>query len=200
MADKDQKINPILDLNAPNIRRLVYLKTNIGGWFMDAFIRSTHTSRLKITSHPTQVGANVTDHAYLEPRELVMEVGMTDVAKSIIKGQFTGGYSRSVQAFKVLKALQASRVPIQVHTRLGTYQNMLIEVISAPDDYKTMFGLRCTVTMRELLVAQVKTVKISARPTVTSDANRGVQESQQPNQSLLSIWLEQITGNSAISS
>lgn len=185
MAAKEERINPILDLDAPEIRSLVYVKTNIGGWFFDAYLRMTHTSRLKLTQHPTQLGASLTDHAYLEPRELVMEVGMSNVAQSIVPGQFKGGWSRSVQAFKVLKELQASRVPIQVHTRLGLYQNMLIEVLSAPDDYKTLLGLRCTVTMKELLVAQTKTVAISARPSVTSSANRGVQETQQPDQTLL---------------
>jgi hypothetical protein len=187
MAAKEEVINPILDLNSKAIRSLIYIKTNIGGWYMDAFLRMTHTSRLKITSHPTQLGAMVSDHAYLEPRELVMEIGMSDAARSIIPGQFNGGWSRSVQAFRVLKALQAARVPFQVHTKLGIYQNMLIETLSAPDDYKTLLGLRCTVTMRELLVAQVKTVKISARPAVTDSANMGTVETKQPNRSL---WLQ----------
>ena len=76
--------NPILDLNSPPISSLVYLKTNIGGWFFDAFLRSTHTSRLKITDHPVQTGAALTDHSYLEPQELTMEIGMSDAATSLI--------------------------------------------------------------------------------------------------------------------
>ncbi|WP_289141555.1 phage baseplate protein [uncultured Brevibacillus sp.] len=177
--------NPIIDLNSPPISSLVYLKTNIGGWFFDAFLRSTHTSRLKITEHPVQTGSALTDHAYLESQELTMEIGMSDVATSLIPGQFTGGWSRSVQAFKVLKELQALRVPLQIHSRLGLYQNMLIEEISAPDDFTTLNGLRCTVTMREIVVAQVRTVKISSKPAVTDRANLGKSEPIDKGKSIL---------------
>ncbi|MGG1268010.1 phage baseplate protein [Brevibacillus laterosporus] len=169
-------ISPIQDLTSQPIASLVYLKTNIGGWFFDAILRSTHTSRLNITQHPVQTGAALTDHAYLQPKELTMEVGMSDVAEGLIPGQFTGSWSRSVHAFKVLQELQALRVPLQVHTRLGLYQNMLIEELTAPDDFTTLSGLRCTVTMREIIVAQVRTVKISSKPAVTNRANRGKQE------------------------
>lgn len=177
--------SPILDLAAAEIKDLVYAKTNIGGWFFDAYLKMTHTSRLTITDHPVQTGAALTDHAFLQPRELSIEVGMSNVATSFVPGQFSGGYSRSVTAFQVLKDLQALRVPIQVHTRLGLYQNMLIEVLSAPDDHTTLDGLRATVTFREILVAQVKTVQISARPQITDTSNRGAPEPVTPNQSIL---------------
>lgn len=176
---------PILDLSDPAIKDLIYVKTNIGGWFFDAFLKMEHTSRLTITDHPVQTGASVSDHAFLQPHELSMDVAMSNVNESIVPGQFSGGYSRSVQAFYVLKDLQQMRVPIQVHTRLGLYRNMLIEVLTAPDDYTTLDGLRCTVTLREIIVAQVTTVKISARPLVTDNSNRGTVEPAEPPQSIV---------------
>ncbi|QDX92072.1 hypothetical protein EEL30_06630 [Brevibacillus laterosporus] len=178
-------VSPILDLSSRPIASLVYLKTNIGGWFFDAFLRSTHTSRLNITQHPVQTGAALTDHAYLQPKELTMEVGMSDVAEGLIPGQFTGSWSRSVHAFKVLQELQALRVPLQIHTRLGLYQNMLIEELTAPDDFTTLSGLRCTVTMREIIVAQVRTVKISSKPAVTDRAKQGKKEPVDKNKSVI---------------
>lgn len=187
-------MNPILDLNNEPIAALVYLKTNIGGWFFDAILRSTHTSRLEITQHPVQVGAALTDHAFLQPKELSMEIGMSDTATSLVPGQFTGGWSRSVQAFKVLQELQALRVPLQVHSRLGLYQNMLIEEISAPDDYTTLLGLRCTVLLREIMVGQVRTVKISEKPAVTDSANRGKLEPKKDNVSAIEQGIRLLTG------
>lgn len=177
--------SPILDLEAPEIKSLVYTKTNIGGWFFDAFFKMTHTSRLTITDQPVQTGAALTDHAFLQPRELTMEIGMSDVATSYVPGQFSDGWSRSVTAYQVLKDLQSMRVPIQLLTRLGLYENMLIEVLSVPDDYTTRYGLRATVTFREILVAQVSTVKISARPQVTDNSQRGKPEPVNPTQSIL---------------
>lgn len=190
MADN----SPVLDLNAPEIKDLVYTKTNIGGWFFDAYLKMDHTSRLTITDHPVQTGAAVTDHAFLQPRELSMDVAMSNVNESAVPGQFSGGYSRSVQAFNILKELQRLRVPIQVHTRLGLYPNMLIEVLTAPDDYTMLDGLRCTVTFREILVAQVTTVQISARPEVTDSAKRGTPEPVTPNQSILKQMSGLLTG------
>ncbi|NOU95588.1 hypothetical protein GC093_20480 [Paenibacillus sp. LMG 31456] len=187
--------SPILDLSAPEIKDLVYTKTNIGGWFFDAYLKMDHTSRLTITDHPVQTGAAITDHAFLQPRELSMDVAMSDVNESTVPGQFSGGYSRSVQAFYVLKELQQLRVPIQVHTRLGLYPNMLIEVLTAPDDYTTFEGMRCSVTFREILVAQVTTVQISARPEVTDNSRRGNPEPVTPNQSILKQMSGLLLGN-----
>lgn len=187
--------NPILDLNNPSIKSYVYAKTNIGGWFFDAYLKMTHTSTLTITDQPVQTGASLSDHAYMEPLELQMDIGMSDVAKSFINGQFTGGSSRSVTAYTILRQLQQMRVPIQIVTRLGVYENMLVETISSDDDYTTQYGMKATVTFREVLVAQVTTVKISARPLVTNTVNGGSPQPVQPNQSDLyklfhpSTWL-----------
>lgn len=185
----------ILDLTDPSISGLVYVKTNIGGWFFDAFLKTTHTSRLTITQHPVQTGSALTDHAYLQPRELIMEIGMSEVAKSYVPEQFKGGYSRSVQAFNILKDLQSMRIPIQIHTRLGLYNNMLVEIISAPDNYETLYGLKCTVSFREALVAVVQTVKISSKPIVTDNTNKGQAQPTNPSQSTLFQLFHAQTGN-----
>lgn len=162
----------------------VLAKTNVAGYYFDAFLRIDHTSKLSITEHPVETGANITDHAFLEPAEVVMEIGMSDAAKSIVSGQFSGKQSRSVTAFQLLKELQQQRIPLQITTRLGTYKNMLVETISAPDDYKTLYGLNATVTFREILIATTKTVKISARANVTDSTNKGNVEPVKVNQSI----------------
>lgn len=183
-------LSPVLPNKLPDLQHLIYLKTNVAGYFFDAFLRVDHTSKLNITSHPVETGANISDHAFLEPAELVIEIGMSDTAKSLVNGQFSDGKSRSVTAFQVLKELQAQRIPLQIHTRLNTYKNMLIETISVPDDYRTLYGLKATVTFREVLIASTKTVKLSARPQVTDSTNMGNVEPVDPNQSIL----KQITG------
>jgi hypothetical protein len=177
-------------------QQLIYIKSNIGGWFFDAIIRADHTSSLTITEHPVQTGAAITDHSYINPTMLTMEVGMTDVAQGIVPGQFSGSWSRSVKAFQVLKELQQTRIPFQVLTRLGLYKNMLIETLSVPDDYKTLYGLRATVTMREIMVATVQTVKISARPQITDKTVRGNVEPVRLNESII-YQIEKMLGPEA---
>lgn len=90
----------------------------------------------------------------------------------------TGGDGRSVAAWKSLRALQLSRVPVTVKTRLGDYSNMIIEELSVPDDYKTLHALRCTVRLREIIFAEVAETEVSAR----SAANKATSSGQVPAQ------------------
>ena len=178
--------NPILDLTTEPVKSIVYVKDNIQGWVFDAVLQKTHTSTLDITSYPVQAGSTISDFAYLQPRTLSMNIGMTDVATSIVPGQFGGGPSRSVTAWQLLEQIQQLRIPVQVYTRLGVYQNMLVRTLSAQDDYTTKHALRATVDMQELLVAEVTVVKISANPSKTDKSKRGKQQPQQVPSSLAS--------------
>ena len=160
-----------------NIPQLVGIKTNIERYFFDAFLKVDNTSKLTITSHPVEEGANIADHAYLEPQTITMEIGMSDACVSYVAGQFQQKYTRSVSAYDTLLKLQAERKPLTVHTRLKTYKNMLIENITAPDDYTTLFGLRVTVTLTEIITAKTQTVtienKTSAEPQKTGTTKKG---------------------------
>jgi hypothetical protein len=147
--------------------QMVLVQTNISGLFFDGVMSTETEEQLTITSHPVQSGANISDHAYREPTRISMEIFMSDVMASRQPGQFNSYVDKSVSAYRRLLDLQRSRIPVSVHTRLGTYQNMLIETISAPDDASTRDGLRCTVTLREVLVAKVGVTKVSAREWTT---------------------------------
>jgi hypothetical protein len=164
----------------------------LDGYFFDAVLRTDHSSKLKITEHPVEEGAAVTDHAYVEPRSLTLEIGMSDVCTSVVDGQFMQKSSRSVSAYDVLKQLQANRIPLKVITRLDVYENMLIETVTTPDDYKTMYGLRATIGLREIIVVATNTVALpnrtSAQPYKTGATNTGTVQPVQvkePSKSLL---------------
>lgn len=163
----------VLPYKLPNVSELIYVKTNIGGYFFDAFLETNHTHNSKITSHPVQSGANITDHIYVEPVELSMKIKMSDCMQSLVKGQFTQNYTRSVSAYNVLRELQKLRIPFQVTTRLEVYQNMVIEVLSVNDDVKNLNGLEVDVTMKQILVVSVKTIKTSARVNATNKLTLG---------------------------
>lgn len=151
---------------------LVYVKTNIGGFFFDAILNEEHESELTITEHPVQTGAAVTDHSFLNPSLLTMEVAMSDAMATMVPGQFTEYYTKSVSAYEKLRELQAYRIPLEVHTRLHHYENMLIQSLRAPDDYKTLYGLRCTVVLQEIFVVNVQEETVSARNWSTGSTNR----------------------------
>lgn len=173
---------------------LTYISTQDGKNYMfDANFSINHESTLSITEHPVQTGASISDHAFMEPRTVTFEIGMSDVMQDL--SQFISGIqsfntgessSRSINAYKVLQQLQNDRVPITAVTRLNTYNNTLVESLVVPDDKNTTYALKATVTLKEIIVAQVTTVKISARSQVTNSTNEGNQMPQQPDESILS--------------
>lgn len=154
--------------------QMVLVRSNIGGLFFDGIMSTETEEQLTITSHPVQSGANISDHAYREPTRITMEIIMSDVMASRQPGQFNSFFNKSVSAYQRLLDLQRSRIPVSVTTRLGTYKNMLIETVSAPDDVSTRDGLRCSVALREVLVAKVGVAKVSARAWTTgTGTNKG---------------------------
>ena len=85
------------------------------------------------------------------------------------------GSSRSIDAWGALKKMQLERIPLTVVTRLQTYENMIIEELSAPDDYMTLNALKCTVHLKQIIFANVAEVKESARPSCTKQPTEGGQ-------------------------
>ena len=83
------------------------------------------------------------------------------------------GNSRSIEAWGALKKMQMERSTLTVVTRLQTYENMIIEELSAPDDYMTLNALKCSVHLKQIIFANVAEVKESSRPAVTNQASEG---------------------------
>ena len=175
---------------------LLYCKTNIGGYFFDGFMQVDHNIELQTTSNPVETGASVVDHAYVKPAELTMKVMMSDVHQSLVPEQFTGASFRSVNAWQVLRKLQSDRIPMSVFTRLGLYTNMLITKLATTDTAETFRALSAEVTLREIPVARVKTVKISSADQTTINTEMGKIEASQINDELQSLLYQWYGGGS----
>lgn len=178
-------------------------KWPIGGVYFDGIIRTEHVTSIRPTNYPVQTGVVMTDHAVIQPAELSIDVMMSDAKTSAyvstdpILNLFyselqnisflsnaldlcatpttTSGDGRSVSAYQTLVAMQYSRVPITVETRLRTYKNMLIESVSAPDDVMTLNAMKCSVRLREVIIADVAEVQVSARAAATTQQTSGGQ-------------------------
>lgn len=172
---------------------LLYCKTNIGGYFFDGFMSVSHNIETQITENPVETGAAIVDHAYVKPAVVTMKIAMSDVHDSFVKGQFSGGWSRSTTAWNILKKLQSDRIPMSIFTRLGQYNNMIIKSLSASDDSDTIYSLNADVVLQQIPVARVRTLKISAAPQVTEQTDLGKEEVTTIEQSSLYIKY----GNSA---
>ena len=174
------------DTTGLSYEAMLFCKTNIAGYFFDGFLQVDHSRSLHITSNPVETGASVVDHAYLEPATVTMKVMMSDVHESIIPGQFSELTFRHTSAWAVLKQIQESRIPVDIFTKLGYYKNMLIKTISANDTKETFRALQATVTLVEIPVARVKTVKISKASQTTIDTKMAELNVDYVDQSVLS--------------
>lgn len=155
------------------VEAMLYCKTNIAGYFFDGFMDIDVASELEVTENPVETGTAIADHSYVKPTEVTMQVIMSDVHQSLVPGQFAGGWSRSVTAYKILKEIQTKRIPIAVLCRLGLFENMVIRRLQANDTADTYQALSATVTLVELPIARIKTVEISLASQTTINTEMG---------------------------
>ena len=124
-----------------------------GRFIFDAVFSVDHSANVTVTTHPIQAGASVADHAYQEPDEVTLDIGMTDAAIGVET-------NHSVNAYTKLREIMAKREPVTLVTRLKTYQNMVITSISAPDDVKTMNALKASIYFSQVKIVEVSIVRV----------------------------------------
>lgn len=147
----------------------------------DAEITIEHEQQLRRTEHPVQTGASISDHAYIVPARLVLDVGMSDAMDAYFNpSTWSGSTSKSVSAYQTMLALQFSRIPLSITTRLRSYQNMIIESLTPQDTVKQFAGLRMRVEFGQIFVANVTQPTMSARSQDTGTTNLGTVSPQPP--------------------
>lgn len=164
------------------------------GYFFDAFLKESHTGSVRITEHPVQSGANISDHAYNLPDRLTIEIFVSDVMDAVISGQFNDAETKSLSAYKVLRKLKEDRQPLSIRTRLHYYENMLIENMTSNDDMNTSASLKCQVAFRQIMTAVISEEIVSAKPYVDVSTNKGKVSATTPSidQSVLVTIKEQL--------
>lgn len=146
------------------------LRDSAGNEFVfDAVFSADHAHNVTVTQHPVQSGAAVADHAFVNPVEVTMDIGFSDV--NDVRYYFEAGQTyestygaatagRSVSAYELFLEIMEAREPVTLVTRLKTYDNMMITAISASDSAQTMFGLRASVSLQQIRRVSVATMSI----------------------------------------
>jgi hypothetical protein len=133
----------------------------------------------------------VSDHAYLEPPTVTLEIGMSDAMASFSANAWSGAASKSVSAYQTLVSLCEQRTLITLTTRLETYTNMLVESIHTPDDVKTLHGLRASVVFSHISLASAtsvaSTLNSSTRPALTDSTPVGNVQALTPSTALTAL-------------
>ncbi|EYR81380.1 phage baseplate protein [Shinella sp. DD12] len=108
----------------------------IGPVPVDCVISEKHESDIEITEIPIESGARITDHAFVLPKRVVLDIANDNAAA----------------AYNAFVAFQSTRVPFQLVTGLSLYRNMLIKRLTADRDKDSARILRCTVELQEIII------------------------------------------------
>lgn len=131
----------------------------IGPYIIDAFITETHKSDVTLTQFPVEFGANITDHAVLEPLKLSLEGIVSNSTPLIFGAEFrvpTGldgsKFSRSTNAYLSLLRLQQQRELIDVQTGLVLYKNMLLQSLTIDRSRTTADSLFFSAKLEAIII------------------------------------------------
>jgi hypothetical protein len=164
---------------------LIRPRRAIGPFEAHVTLRERHQDDLEVVDHPVEQGAQISDHAFKRPPEVVIECAWSDSPKpsggiggiidSIagvggVQSLITGNSVNQVRdVYDKLRALQSSAELIEVVTGKRTYTNMIVKSLTVETDKDTEHVLRVTVVLRQMLIASVRVVAISA-PRETQQA------------------------------
>lgn len=155
---------------------------SIMGLFADVVVEEQHTDELTITDHPVEKGSNISDHAYLMPPELSMQIGWSESAgrlNSLLGDGFIGAALNSVSLVAIyqgLLALQSNKVLLVVSTGKRLYTNMLIKSLSVTTDADTENCLMVNVTFRKVFIAETQETTVLAEQQKEPEKTAPVQE------------------------
>ena len=138
---------------------------SIGGIVAQATVEEVHTDELTITDHPVEMGANISDHAFLRPAEVTIRCGWSnsggDSLSGVLGGSTGDSYVRSI--YQKLRELQGLREPFDLATGKRNYKNMLLVSLSITTDPRTENALMVTATCRQIIIVKTQATTLPPR-------------------------------------
>ena len=124
-------------------------KRMIAGVSINVVLSESTTDTLTITKQPVQQGASITDHSYMEPTVLSMNVYFADN---------NGETLQSI--YQDLLDLQSAREPITVVTLKRTYTSMLVATIGLTTDKNTENTLAIVISFQQVVLVPITTATV----------------------------------------
>lgn len=180
----------------------VRTRKSIGGIQLDAVLSETHNNTVRLTKNPVELGADITDHAIVEPKKIVIVAEVSDTPLGLaalgqivdlITGLFgtstTQNITRSNAAFNAMILLQEQREPLEIQTKLRLYQDMIITSLVTTQDKDSSRIALMTIILEEVLITESQVVQLTPEQlqagTTTEQASsaekKGRQESVTPS-------------------
>lgn len=150
----------------------------LGPIIPDCAVEEHHVDRLEITQHPVELGASVSDHAFMLPFEVSLRYGWSNSALA----NFGGSENYIDEIYYQLQGLQQSRQPFNIVTGKRLYQNMMLCELDVVTDARSEKALMVEAMCRQVIIVSTQAVSIApnpstdAAPDVASQQNLGVQQ------------------------
>lgn len=151
----------------------VRTKRTIGGIQLDAVLTESHSNTIRLTKNPVELGADITDHAIIEPKRLNLIVEVTDTPLGLaafgqivdlVTGLFgtstAKNITRSNAAYNAMVQLQEAREPLDIQTRLNLYTNMMITSIGISQDKDSSRVARMIIDLEEVIIVESQIVQL----------------------------------------
>lgn len=150
---------------------------HIGPFFAQATLEERHRDQLHITRHPVETGAQISDHAYKVPSEVVITASWSNGDPA--NDDFDENYVRDL--YDRFIKFQATFERFTIITGKRTYRDMLVEEVETTTTKETETTLVLRVTCRQLIIVGTQVVSVppeaQADPTKTQAiTNTGPQQ------------------------
>lgn len=155
--------------------RQIFVRTQrtIGGIQLDAVINEGHENTVTITKSPVEGGADITDHAIVQPKKVNLRGVVSDSPLGVAAfGQLVDqvtrlfgtstldNLTRTQQAYESFIQLMEAREPIEIVTGLRVYPAMLITKISTNQDKDTSKIVNLNIACEEIVLTESVTLDI----------------------------------------
>lgn len=111
-------------------------------------VRESGTDTLQITQHPVAIGAQITDHSFMDPARLDLTMMTTNAQPQ------SWGEDYVSHVYKQLLDLQASRMTFPIQTGKRLYENMLMTSLTLSTDATTEHALMLSISCQEIIMVQ----------------------------------------------
>jgi hypothetical protein len=152
---------------------------NTVAYVFDGILKAEHEQKVVTTQNPIQTGAAISDHVYVVPASVIIELLMSDSMQSFTASQFTDLPSRSVSCYKTLIAILKAKQPVFITTPLQYYGNMIVASVDATEDKDTRYTRKFVVRFQEVIFATVQTSNANSSATNSSAASSSIPQTTQ---------------------
>jgi hypothetical protein len=155
----------------------------------DSTIREQHRSTSTLTDAPIETGSVFSDHIITQPKELAVDVAVSDIwaqQGDAAVDMFDSRAGRAARCWELLEDIKDAKTPFSVQTGFKLYKSMCIVGLDADQDKMSATVAFVRVTLREAIQTSTQTVTYPPRKagkpkrTAAKPTSVGEKKSEQP--------------------